>query len=48
MLSFIQFAEFNIVFMFSRAILAFDVEADLQMCTVNRPVSILAPPSLHS
>ena len=31
MLSFVQFAEFNIVFMFSPAILAFDVEADLQV-----------------
>ena len=28
--------------MFSPAILAFDVEADLQVCAVNRPVSILA------
>ena len=28
--------------MFSRDILAFDVEADLQLCAVNRPVSILA------
>ena len=32
----------NIVFIFSPAILAFDVEADLQMCVVNRPESILA------
>ena len=42
MLSFVQFAELNIVFMFSPAILAFGVEADLQVCAVNRPVSILA------
>ena len=42
MLSFVQFAEFNIAFKFSPAILAFDVEADLQVCAVNRPVSILA------
>ena len=42
MLSFVQFAEFNIVFMFNPAILAFDVDADLQVCAVNRPVSILA------
>ena len=42
MLSFVQFAEFNIVFMFSPANLAFDVEADLQVYAVNRPVSILA------
>ena len=42
MLSFVQFAEFNIVFMFSPAVLAFDVEADLQVCAVNRPVSIVA------
>ena len=28
--------------MFSPAILAFDVEADLQVCVVNRPESILA------
>ena len=42
MLSFVQFAEFNIVFMFSPANFAFDVEADLQVCAVNRPVSILA------
>ena len=41
MLSSVQFAELNIVFMFSPAILAFDVEADLQVCAVNRPVSIL-------
>ena len=39
MLSFVQFAK---VFMFSPANLAFDVEADLQVCAVNRPVSILA------
>ena len=42
MLSFVQFAEFNIIFMFSPAVLAFDVEADLQVCAVNRPVSIVA------
>ena len=42
MLSFVQSAEFNIVFMFSPANLAFYVEADLQVCAVNRPVSILA------
>ena len=42
MLSFVQFAEFNIVFMFSPANLAFDVEADPQVCAVNRPVYILA------
>ena len=41
MLSSVQFAKLNIVFMFSPAILAFDVEADLQVCAVNRPVSIL-------
>ena len=41
-MSFIQFAEFNIAFMFSPATLAFDVEADLQVCAVNRLVSILA------
>ena len=41
MLSFVQFAEFNIVFMFSPANLAFHVQADLQVCAVNRPVSIL-------
>ena len=42
MLPFVQFAELNIAFMFSPAILAFDVEADLHVCAVNRPVSILA------
>ena len=41
MLFFVQFEESNIVFMISPAILAFDVEADLQMYAVNRPVSIL-------
>ena len=34
MLSFVQFAEFNIVFM--------SLESDLQLCAVNRPVFILA------
>ena len=28
--------------MFSPAILAFDVETDLQVCAMNRPVSVLA------
>ena len=42
MLSFVQFAELTIVFMFSPAILAFDVEVELQVCAVNKPVSILA------
>ena len=42
MLPFVQFAELNIAFTFSPAILAFDVEADLHVCAVNRPVSILA------
>ena len=42
MSSIVQFAEFNIVFMFSPANLAFDVEADRQVCAVNRPVSTLA------
>ena len=41
-MSFVQFAEFNIVSMFSPAILAFDVETDLQVCAMNRPVSVLA------
>ena len=41
MFSFVQFAEFNIVFKFSPAILAFDVDADLQVFAVNRPVSTL-------
>ena len=41
-MSFVQFAEFNIVSMFSAAILAFDVETDLQVCAMNRPVSVLA------
>ena len=42
MQSFVQFAEFNIVFMFSPAILVFDIETDLQVYAVNRPVSILS------
>ena len=46
MLCFVQFAEFNIVFMFSPANLSFDVEADLQVCAVKRPVSNW-PPSLY-
>ena len=42
MLSFVQFAEFNIVYMFSPAIFIFDVEAELQLSAVNKSVSILA------
>ena len=41
-MSYVPFAEFKIIFMPSPAILDFDVEADLQVCAVNRPVSMLA------
>ena len=41
-MSFVPFAEFKIIFMSSPAILDFDVEADVQVCAVNRPVSMLA------
>ena len=40
MLSFVQFAEFNIVFILSPAILAFDLEADLQVCAMDRLIDL--------
>ena len=38
----LSFIEFDIVFKFSPATLAFDVEANLQVYAVDRPVSVLA------